>query len=151
MWAACVAIFISPIFAQSPKAAVGTPVVDTASAAPLPTFQLVDVHVSPHSNTPNIRGGISMHGDRYTTSQATMTNLIARSYSVESRNVLGGPAWLDLDRFDMVAQAPRTTSSDDVRLMLRSMLVDRFKLVTHTATKPLPAFILTVGKGALKD
>ena len=149
VWAACVAIFPSPLFAQPPKAAVVTPAVNTTAAAPLPAFQLVDVHVSPHSNTPTIRGG-TLHGDRYTTSLATMTNLIARSYNVESRNVLGGPPWLDLDRFDLVAQARRTTSPDDVRLMLRSMLVDRFKLVAHADTKPLPAFILTVGKGAPK-
>ena len=145
--ALCVAMVCSPLFAQSPKADV-TPAVN-AAAAPLPAFQVVDVHVSPHVNTPSIRGG-SLHGDRYTTSQATMTNLIARSYNVESRNVLGGPPWLDLDRFDLTAQAPRTTSPDDVRLMLRSMLVERFKLVAHTGVKPLPAFLLTVGKGGPK-
>jgi uncharacterized protein (TIGR03435 family) len=141
--AAYAALFSSFVFAQSQNGAVAT----AAAAGPQPTFQLVDVHASPHVNAPSIRGG-AMHGDRYTTSQATMTNLIARSYNVESRNVLGGPPWLDLDRFDVVAQAPRTTSPDDVRLMLRSMLVDRFKLAAHTGTKPLPAFVLTVGKNA---
>jgi uncharacterized protein (TIGR03435 family) len=145
---ACTALISAPAFAQSANAApAATPVSVTAPAAPLPTFQLVDVHPSPHVNTPSIRGGM-LHGDRYTTSQATMTNLIARAYNVESRNVFGGPPWLDLDRFDVVAQVPRTTSSDDVRLMLQSMLVDRFKLVAHPDTKPLPAFVLTVGKGS---
>ena len=95
MWAACAAIFTSPIFsstlfsstmfAQSPKAAAVTPAGEPTTAA-LPAFQLVDVHVSPHSDTPSLRGGISMHGDRHTTSQATMTNLIARSFNVESCN-----------------------------------------------------------------
>jgi uncharacterized protein (TIGR03435 family) len=135
--------FAIPLFAQAPAATQPAP------AGPLPTFQLVDVHVSPHSNAPSIRGG-QLRGDRYTTSQATMTNLIARSYNVESRYVYGGPSWLDLDRFDVVAQAPHTTSADDIRLMLRSMLVDRFKLVVHTDTKPLPAFVLTAAKGGTK-
>lgn len=145
----CVAFFSTPLFSQSRNAAIATSAAGDAPAAALPSFQLVDVHTSPHVNAPSIRGG-ALHGDRYTTSQATMTNLIARSYSLDSRYVLGGPPWLDLDRFDVVAQAPRTTSQDDIRLMLRSMLVDRFKLVTHTATKPLPAYILSVSKGALK-
>ena len=135
--------FALPLFAQAPAAPQPAP------AGPPPTFQLVDVHVSPHSNAPSIRGG-QLRGDRYTTSQATMTNLIARAYNVDSRYVYGGPSWLDLDRFDVVAQAPRTTSADDIRLMLRSMLVDRFKLVVHTDTKPLPAYVLTVAKGGPK-
>jgi len=135
--------FAGPVFSQP------SPTPQPPPAAPAPAFTVVDVHVSPHSNTPSIRGG-QLHGDRYTTSQATMTNLIARSYNVDSRFVFGGPPWLDLDRFDVVAQAPRTTSPSDIRLMLRSMLVDRFKLVVHTDTKPLPAFVLTVGKGAPK-
>ena len=133
----------SPLFSQPPAPPQPVP------TGPLPTFQLADVHVSPHSNAPSIRGG-QLRGDRYATSQATMTNLIARSYNVESRYVYGGPSWLDLDCFDVVAQAPRTTSADDIRLMLRSMLIDRFKLVVHTDTKPLPAFVLTVAKGAPK-
>jgi uncharacterized protein (TIGR03435 family) len=142
------ALLCSPLFAQSAVTApAATPAVEATPVPLLPAFTLADVHVSPHSNTPSIRGG-TLHGDRYTTSQATMTNLIARSYNVESSNVLGGPAWLDLDRFDVVAQAPRTTSPDDIRLMLRSMLIDRFKLIAHPGTKPLPAFVLSVGKGS---
>jgi len=91
-----------------------------------------------------------LKGDRYTIHQATMTGLIARAYGVEQNYVLGGPSWLDLDRFDIVAQAPRTTSPKDVNVMLRALLADRFKLVAHSDTKPLPAFVLTVGKGASK-
>ena len=119
------------------------------AAPPAPSFDIADVHVSPHSNTPTVRGGY-MHGDRYNVHQATMTYLIARAYGVENNNVLGGPAWLDLDRFEITAKAPRTTSQDDVKLMLRALLTDRFKLVEHTGTKPLPAFVLSVGKGATK-
>jgi uncharacterized protein (TIGR03435 family) len=135
----------STVFAQSPT----TP---SAGSQPAPTakFDVADVHVSEHSNNPSIRGGGDLRGGRYSTRQATMTNLIARAYGVESRNVLGGPPWLDLDRFDVVALSPPRTSPDDVRAMLRNLLSDRFKLVAHTDTKPLPAFALSVGKGAPK-
>jgi len=134
----------SRLFSQSPAASP-----QAAPSGPSPTFTLADVHVSEHSNTYTTRGGM-LHGDRYTLRQATMTNLIARAYGVENAHVLGGPAWLDLDRFDIVAQAPRTTSPDDTKLMVRALLAERFKLVAHTDTKSLPAFVLTVGKGAPK-
>jgi len=129
-----------PVFAQAPTAP------DAKSAAP-PSFDVADVHSSEHSNTPSTRGG-TLHGDRYYIRQATMTNLIARAYGLEDRYVLGGPSWLDLDRFDIVA--PRTTSPDDVKLMLRALLEDRFKLAVHTDTKPLPAYGLIIAKGAPK-
>jgi uncharacterized protein (TIGR03435 family) len=123
------------------------------SAAPAssatPAFQAADIHTSEHSNTPQTRGG-TLHGDRYTLRQATMTNLIGRAYGLEDTYVLSGPAWLDLDRFDISAQAPRTTSPGDLKLMMRALLLDRFKLVTHSDTKPLPAFLLTVSKGEPK-
>ena len=129
------------LFSQSPPTSPAA-----APSGPPPSFTIADVHSSEHSNTPTTRGGM-LKGDRYTLRQATMTNLIARAYSLGDSYVLGGPAWLDLDRFDIVAQAPRGTSSDEVRLMIRSLLVERFKLVTHPDTKPLPAYALTVGKG----
>jgi uncharacterized protein (TIGR03435 family) len=132
------------LFSQSPPTLPAA-----ATSGPPPSFTIADVHSSEHSNTPTTRGGM-LKGDRYTLRQATMTNLIARAYSLGDSYVLGGPAWLDLDRFDVVAQAPRGTSSDEVRLMIRSLLVDRFKLVTHPDTKPLPAYALTVGKGGPK-
>jgi uncharacterized protein (TIGR03435 family) len=49
-----------------------------------------------------------------------------------------------------MAKAPRTASPEDIKLMLRALLADRFKLVAHNDTKDLPAFVLSVGKGGPK-
>src|SRR5262249_28834988 len=43
----------------------------------------------------------------------------------------------------------RTTSEETMRVMLRSLLADRFKLKTHTQDKPMPAFVMTAGKRVL--
>jgi uncharacterized protein (TIGR03435 family) len=120
-----------------------------AQTATTPTFDLADVHPSAHTLTPNFTGG-SLRGDRYILHNATMVNLISLAYGVDSDNILSGPAWLDTDRFDVSAHAPRTTSPDDLKLMLQSLLAERFHLVLHTGTHPLPAFLLTVGKGGPK-
>ena len=45
---------------------------------------------------------------------------------------------------------PRNTSPDDVKLMLRALLADRFHLVIHNDTHPLPSFVLRADKGAPK-
>jgi uncharacterized protein (TIGR03435 family) len=114
-----------------------------------PAFEAADVHVSPHRTFPFFEGGL-LHGDRYVLRQATMVDLIATAYGEDASNVQGGPIWLETDRFDITAKVPTTTSPATAKLMLRSLLQDRFNLVTHTGSKPMPAFVLTTGKGKPK-
>jgi uncharacterized protein (TIGR03435 family) len=129
------ALLCSPMFAQS--------------ADPQPKFEIADVHTSPHRTFPFGDGG-SLHGDRYAFHQATMLDLIAYAYGLDPSLVQGGPIWLETDRFDVIAKAPPKTSKETLKLMMRSLLAERFSLVTHTGTKPMPAWVLTVGKGKAK-
>jgi uncharacterized protein (TIGR03435 family) len=112
-------------------------------------FAVADVHPSPFRREPEMRGG-KLIGDRYTSRDVPMLNLISAAYGIEPKYIIGGPSWLEWDRFDIFAKATPTASPSDVQDMLRGLLVDRFKLATHTDSKPQPAFILTVGKGKLQ-
>ena len=112
------------------------------------SFAAVDVHPSPFSLSPELRQGIK--GDRFTLRDATMLDMISSAYEMDPSRVIGGPSWLEWDRFDVFAKMPPTSSDGVVREMLGSMLRDRFKLVTHEGTTPMPAFALTLGKGKLK-
>jgi len=91
-------------------------------------------------------GGLG-RGGRYQLRQATMVDLIRTAYGINADNVVGGPAWLESDRFDIFAQAPPNTSMDAIPGMLQALLADRFGLVLHKDTKPLPSFVLSAGKG----
>jgi uncharacterized protein (TIGR03435 family) len=127
-------LFSLPFNAQSHK-----PELTKSGAA---TFEVADIHVSPHRDNPYMRA--SMSHDRLAFRDATMVDLIAIAYNVDSLSVLAGPPWLDLDHFDIIAKASRSTTDDNLRLMLRALLADRFQLVVHSETRPQPAFILTV-------
>jgi uncharacterized protein (TIGR03435 family) len=118
------------------------------AATPSPAFTIADVHPSPWVNFPYMNGG-TLHGDRYTLRQATMVDLIANAYSVDFKTIQGGPSWLEFDRFDVVAQAPGGTPAATLKLMLRSLLIDRFGLVVHKGTAPMPAWVLTAVKPKL--
>jgi uncharacterized protein (TIGR03435 family) len=55
--------------------------------------------------------------------------------------IAGAPIWLDSARFDLVAKAPAESLangmqiwSDDLQMMLRALLADRFKPETHMKT-----------------
>jgi uncharacterized protein (TIGR03435 family) len=132
---ACLPLLSVPLFAASPA---------TSSSTSPPRFEAADVHESPHRNNLYLRGG-TLIGDRFMLRDATMVDLIANAYNVDPEAVSGGPAWLELYRFDILAKAPASTSPENVRLMLRTLLADRFKLVARTAVVPQPAFVLTAG------
>jgi uncharacterized protein (TIGR03435 family) len=120
------------------------------STAARPIFDTADVHATRSVNpTPEVTGGVLRAG-RYELRQASMLDLIAIAWGVDADTVLGGPAWLQWDRFDIVAKAPPDTSRGKVRLMLQALLADRFSLVVRKDTKPLPAYALIASGGKPK-
>jgi uncharacterized protein (TIGR03435 family) len=114
-----------------------------------PAFDIADVRVSARNIGPRRPAAVFRAG-RYEILQANMVELIRTAYNVEPENVTGGPSWLEIDRFDVIAKTAPSTSPEAARLMLQALLADRFKLVVHKDTRPLPAFVLTLGKGKPK-
>jgi uncharacterized protein (TIGR03435 family) len=109
-----------------------------------PGFEAADVHVSPKSTTFYSRTSTSR--GRYQIKNATMVDLIRAAYDVDTDKVLGGPNWLELDRFDVIAKLPEDTTPESKRQMLETLLAERFKLVVHKDTKPMPVWALHAGK-----
>ena len=69
------------------------------------------------------------------------------------QHVIGGPAWIDTDRFDIEAKVEgdsRAIPAAEVWRMVQSLLEDRFKLKAHRETRELAVYNLVVAKGGLK-
>jgi uncharacterized protein (TIGR03435 family) len=75
--------------------------------------------------------------------------LIMRAYDVQSFQV-SGPAWMDSQRFDVIAKVPAGATKEDARIMLQNLLADRFKLKLHKGSKEAAIYELVVAKGGLK-
>src|SRR5579862_6620119 len=114
------------------------------AGAPL-HFDAADVHVSPKSIVQFMRTGPPRNG-RYEIKNATMLDLIRTAHSFDADKILGGPNWLELDRFDVIAKLPTDTTPDAQKQMLQSLLAERFKLVLHKDTRPMPAYSLVAGR-----
>src|SRR5688572_15176097 len=115
-----------------------------AQAAPAPpAFEIADIHASPRTTNLGMRGNVLRDG-RYELRNATMVDLIRTAYGVDADKVVGGPSWLELDRFEVIGKVPAGTNIATARLMLRTLLADRFALVLREDTKPLSAFVMTV-------
>lgn len=72
--------------------------------------------------------------------------LIAAAYNLNIQAVSGGPAWIDADRYEIVAQSPGEVrpTLDEQMTMLRKLLADRFGLTFHRTPKELPLYALTI-------
>jgi uncharacterized protein (TIGR03435 family) len=90
-----------------------------------PRFEAAEIRPSgPVFNPYTLMSGGVLRGERYDLRKATMLELISVAYNVDQAIVLGGPNWLEFDRFDVAGKAPQGTPPDTVRLMLRSLLAD---------------------------
>jgi bla regulator protein BlaR1 len=83
------------------------------------------------------------------------TNARLISYIYFAYNITGNqfqllmprlPKWLINDHFDIQARADGNPSKDQMRLMMQSLLADRFKLAIHYETHRLPVFGLVLAK-----
>lgn len=112
------------------------------------SFEVADVHFSPPTLDYHRRemGGPSVAGDQLYIHRATMLNLIALAWKVREAKVLGGPTWINFERFDIRAKVPQDAKFDTLRPMLRALLAERFGLEVHEGSKELPGWALTAAK-----
>jgi uncharacterized protein (TIGR03435 family) len=78
----------------------------------------------------------------------TLYSLISTAYGVGLPTISGGPDWIGKERFDIEAKAedPSTTTRDQFRLMIQTLLTDRFKLKFHRQVVEGNGYELLVGK-----
>ena len=60
------------------------------------------------------------------------------------------PAWMDKERYDVVAKVPPGITRDQFRVMLQNLLIDRFKITSHHEQREVTMYDLVVVKGGPK-
>jgi uncharacterized protein (TIGR03435 family) len=88
-------------------------------------------------------------GAKLTVFNLTLEKLIERAYNVREYQVIG-PDWLKGPKYEIKAKLPPGAPRDDMAAAVRTLLTDRFKLVTHRETKELPFYALKVAKDGPK-
>jgi uncharacterized protein (TIGR03435 family) len=89
----------------------------------LPRFEAASIR-------PKESGAIDLRflPSRFVATTVTASQLIEQAYQIEPRELVGGPDWVRVERFDVTATAGEEVPPDRMRLMLRSLLADRFQL-----------------------
>ena len=120
-------------------------VAQTSSA---PAFEVASIKPSIPGSEFWIRP--AANGSRLNTKNVTVRRMIMRTYSIADWQISGGPAWIDSDRYDIDAKPEHPVSSEQLLLMLQTLLADRFKLSMHRETAERSIYALTVEKGGSK-
>jgi uncharacterized protein (TIGR03435 family) len=115
----------------------------------LPAFEVASV--KPVTGDPVFGGPDGP--DRFVREDVRLLDLIAYAYDVPLFRVAGGPEWLRSSRFAIEARADGVPSADEMRLMVRRLLFERFRLRVHTETREMDRFTLVTARrdGRLGD
>jgi uncharacterized protein (TIGR03435 family) len=96
--------------------------------------------------------GLTVQGRRMVTYGTSLSFLIAYAYGVHTKQIAGGPAWLETERYDITAESDEDgqPSQPQLRSMIQKLLADRFKLTFHNEKREISAYVITVGKTGAK-
>jgi uncharacterized protein (TIGR03435 family) len=111
-----------------------------------PTFDVVSVRPSQREVGPDYNNQITYSPTGFTGRNVTLKRLIAEAWRCQ-RNQVIGPAWIDRNEYDVEARLPEGATQEQIPLMLRSLLTDRFGLMEHNETRSMRGYELTVAPG----
>ncbi|MEP6535395.1 MAG: TIGR03435 family protein [Bryobacteraceae bacterium] len=103
--------------------------------------------------TPDKPGkGFMVRGRQFSTMNTTLNDLITFAYGIHSKQIAGGPSWMETEKFDIAAQPGGEGQPNDKQWkgMVQKLLADRFKLTFHRDKKELGVYAMVVGKNGPK-
>jgi uncharacterized protein (TIGR03435 family) len=89
-------------------------------------------------------------GKTYRATNCSIKTMLTVAYRVKPEQIVGGPGWMENDLYDMIANAERQSSGDELHMMLLNLLKDRCQLKYHLETREMSAYVLSVDKGGAK-
>jgi uncharacterized protein (TIGR03435 family) len=109
------------------------------SSTDSPAFDVVSVKPSPPLTgmVPQFVRGVPLPGGRWSARNATLTIILRSVYVVSRKQIVGGPRWLDTERFDIDARMAADTPPERAQLMAGRMLADRFQLRLRHDQQPV--------------
>jgi uncharacterized protein (TIGR03435 family) len=93
-----------------------------------------------------------IRGYRFATEGTTFVDVFKYAYNVHPDQVVGGPAWLRTEKFDILAdpETQERPSSDQMKAMVQQLLLERFHVVMHREKRVLPVYALLRAEDAPK-
>ena len=121
-------------------------------AAGPPAFEVASVKLADPggANPGDIPRNMDSSPGHFIMRNVPLRHCLEWAYDLKDYEVTG-PEWIKSDnRYDIVANAPGPASDNEMRLMLQTLLTERFQMKLHRETKNLDVYALLPGKGVPK-
>ena len=115
-----------------------------AAQSDAPRFDVASVRPAGGSSGTSTWGVLP--SGRFVATNSQLRSLIVNAYGVTFDRLLGGPDWIDSDRFDILASAPAGTSESTMLTMLQTLLADRFQLVLRREAREMAVYSLVIAQ-----
>jgi uncharacterized protein (TIGR03435 family) len=112
-------------------------------------FEVASIRPSERTVGPDYNNQIRWTPESFTARNATLRRLIADAWQLQLDQVIG-PPWLDHNEYDIEARLGEGATEERKRLMLQSLLLDRFNLKQHRETRAMRVYELTVARDGPK-
>ena len=115
-----------------------------------PNFEVATI--KPNNSGATSMQGLTLRGRNFATRASSLADLISFAYEVQVKQIVNAPDWYDKDRYDIAAvpEQEGSPNPEQVRIMIRKLLADRFGLKFHREKREMSAYVLTVGKDGSK-
>lgn len=110
-----------------------------------PAFEVASIR---RNLSGGLNTGINISGERLTVTNGSVKTLIRNAYGILGFQLAGEPRWLDVEMYDIVATTGSggKISPDQFKLLLQSLLADRFRLKVHWETRETSIYALVLDK-----
>jgi uncharacterized protein (TIGR03435 family) len=95
-------------------------------------------------------GGFHITPGRFVARGVTARFLVAIAYGLQPYQIIGGPAWIDSERFDVEARLDDEADMGQEGSMIKALLADRFRFLMHKDTSNASIYALVVGVNGSK-
>jgi len=129
-------------------ALLGSVALGQAATTP-PTFDVASVKASQHLVGPDDNNQITYAPAGMTGRNVTLKRLVAEAYHLQL-NQVSGPNWLEQNEYDIDARAAGAVTREQMAMMLRSLVAERFKLTEHSEMREMHVYELVIGKSGSK-
>jgi len=111
-----------------------------------PAFDVATIKPNPSGDV-TLRQ-LTMNGHNFILRNGSLADMIAFAYNVQKKQIVNAPDWEDKDRYDIggVPDVEGAPNLDQLRIMMRKLLAERYALKFHHEKREMPAFVLSAGK-----
>jgi len=119
------------------------------SASGQATFSVATIRPNAEAVKFEHDGRIEVLPDGVRMQDVSLNTCIKWAYGVQDSQI-SGPSNLQAEKYDIVAKVEAPASQDEMKMMLRALLAERFKLSFHRENRELSSYALVVAKGGHK-